>query len=270
MAIYFVGDIQGCYDELNALLTKVGFSKTHDYLYVAGDLVARGPDSLKTLRLLKSLGGSVKTVLGNHDLHLLAINAGIKKAKPSDKLQRLLVAPDRDELLFWLSQQPLIQKLPNEETYMTHAGIPPHWSPEQAVKYANKAHKKISSSEQHYWLKNMYGEKPNNWSKASNSLERFRYTINALTRMRYCHSDGSLDFDCKNTPENTINELTPWFELSQLDSKTQWIFGHWAALLGKCSQKNIYALDTGCVWGHHLTMLRWNDKKLFIEQSHKL
>lgn len=269
MSIYFVGDIQGCYSELDALLTKINFSSTHDLLYIAGDLVARGPDSLATLRLIKSLGQSAKVVLGNHDLHLLAIHAGIRHAKPQDALTKLLSAPDREELLNWLGRQPLIQKLPGEETYMTHAGIPPHWSPAKAMKFAKKAHKKIASAQQHEWLSIMYGEKPNHWDDADDKITKFRYTINALTRMRFCHADGSLDFDCKNNLKNAPPELTPWFEFDHIPSNTHWLFGHWAALMGECRPSNVFALDTGCAWGHHLTMLRWHDKQIFTESAHK-
>lgn len=269
MAIYFVGDIQGCYSELDALLTQVSFSSKNDLLYIAGDLVARGPQSLETLRFIKSLGNNAKVVLGNHDLHLLAVHQGIKKAKQQDQLSALLSSPDASALMQWLIQQPLIQKLPDEETYMSHAGLSPQWSPTIAMAQAEIAHQQLTSSASHTWLSNMYGEQPINWQQAHDELGRFRFTINSLTRMRYCYADGSLDFSCKENPANAPKEFTPWFEFQHISQQTQWIFGHWAALMGHCPAKNIYALDTGCVWGQHMTMIRWHDKKIFIEQSHK-
>lgn len=269
MAIYFVGDIQGCLSELSALLTQVGFSTNSDQLYIAGDLVARGPNSLETLRFVKSLGNSAKVVLGNHDLHLLAVYQGIKPEKKQDLLSGLLSAADAPTLMQWLIQQPLIQKLPDEETYMSHAGLSPQWTPATALEQANIAHQYLISSACNTWLSNMYGEQPSNWQHANDELGRFRFTINSLTRMRYCHSDGSLDFKCKESPSNAPKTLTPWFEFQHIGEGTQWIFGHWAALMGQCNAKNLYALDTGCVWGQHMTMLRWHDKKIFIEPSHK-
>lgn len=270
MAVYFVGDIQGCYNELDALLSKVAFSTTHDQLYVAGDLVARGPDSLATLRLIKSLKSSAKVVLGNHDLHLLSVFHGLKKVKARDNLSMLLSAPDADELLNWLITQPLIQKLPNEEVYMSHAGLSPEWTPTIALKHAKIAQQHLQSSELTYWLEQMYGSHPTSWQDANSEVEKFRFTINSLTRMRYCNSNGSLEFECKESLEYAPAELMPWFEFQHINSNTKWLFGHWAALMGKCRPSNIYALDTGCVWGQHLSILRWHDKKVFVEPSHKI
>lgn len=270
MAIYFVGDIQGCYSELKALLQQVNFSTKHDQLWVAGDMVARGPNSYKTLKYLMSLGDSVKAVLGNHDLHLLAIYAGIKKAKKSDYLAPLLSAPDVDKLIHWLTQQPLLRKLPDENVYMSHAGLPPQWTIESAISAARSAEKKISSSQRNKWLARMYGEKPNDWYKAKTKTEKFRYTINGLTRMRYCYLDGKLEFNCKTAPEDATDNIKPWYELTTNQKQNyQWVFGHWAALMGKINVEGLYALDTGCVWGGHLTLLRWHDKAIFVEKSHK-
>lgn len=287
MAIYLVGDIQGCFNELTSLMSQVNFDRKKDILYLAGDLVARGPDSLKTLRLVKSLGNSAKVVLGNHDLHLLAVYAGIKKPKKSDHLDELLSAPDIGELTTWLAKQPLIQKIPNaslitdndQETtsteqqfaYMTHAGISPQWTLSEAIKQAQLIHEKLSSKDRNKWLSLMYGEKPNSWLQANSDVEKFRYSINALTRMRFCFDDGSLEFKQKDSPDNTVYaNISPWYELSQTINATQWVFGHWASLMGKCSHENIYPLDTGCVWGNKLTFLRWHDKRFFYQASMKL
>jgi bis(5'-nucleosyl)-tetraphosphatase (symmetrical) len=276
MSIYLVGDIQGCFSELIALLKQVSFDSKVDQLYVAGDLVARGPDSLATLRFIKSLNGSAKVVLGNHDLHLLAVYAGIKKVKKQDQLDVLLDADDVDDLMDWLGQQPLLQKIGNDDAYMSHAGISPQWTLAEAIEQATFAQKRLSSSDRNIWLSAMYGEKPNNWKHAKSEIEKFRYTINAFTRMRYCYKNKNLEFESKSAPGTIQNNpqsnitLLPWYELSSTINVTPWVFGHWAALMGECSHKNIYPLDTGCVWGNHLTLLCWHDKKIFTEPAHKV
>jgi bis(5'-nucleosyl)-tetraphosphatase (symmetrical) len=283
MAIYIVGDLQGCFNELKDLLLQVNFNIKTDTLYLAGDLVARGPDSLKTLRFVKSLGKSAKVVLGNHDLHLLAVYAGIKKANALDKLSTLLAAHDVDELMDWLASQPLLQRIPNstnelispntipvdeDYAYMTHAGISPQWKLSDAIEQAHLIHTKLASSTRDEWLSKMYGEKPNSWLDVKTEVDKFRYSINALTRMRYCFLDGSLEFTKKDSPKNNVNtNIAPWYELSQTINHTSWVFGHWASLMGQSSHVNIYPLDTGCVWGNQLTMLRWHDKKYFSQDS---
>jgi bis(5'-nucleosyl)-tetraphosphatase (symmetrical) len=274
MAIYLVGDIQGCYSELTALLKQVSFNRKVDQLYVAGDLVARGPDSLSTLRFIKSLKKSAKVVLGNHDLHLLAVYAGLKKVKKQDQLNALLTADDVDDLMNWLAEQPLLQQIGNDNAYMSHAGISPQWTLAEAIEQAKFAHQRLRSKNRNVWLSSMYGEKPNNWSQAKTEIEKFRYTVNSFTRMRYCYKNKNLEFDTKSPPVAIHNHqksnltLVPWYELSSTIDNTSWVFGHWAALMGECSHQNIYPLDTGCVWGNHLTMLRWHDKKVFTEPSH--
>ena len=268
MALYLAGDIQGCLSELKSLLKQMKFNTKKDELWLVGDLVARGPHSLETLRFIKSLGESAKVVLGNHDLHLLATHAGLKKVKTKDNLSALLAAEDVDELMAWLAQQPLLRKLPNEDAYMSHAGISPQWTIKEATKYAKIAQQYIASDDRKYWLQLMYGESPNNWHDAKTDIEKFRYTINALTRMRYCNLDGSLEFSCKEAPDFAPKTLKPWFELLPKKLSYRWIFGHWAALMGTCDHKKLYALDTGCVWGNHLTLMRWEDKKLFTEKAH--
>jgi len=267
MALYLVGDIQGCFDELQLLLEQVQFNPEHDQLWLAGDLVARGPKSLQTLRFIKSLGQSANFVLGNHDLHLLSVHAGLKKSKTKDLLDDLINAPDFNELMDWLAQHPLLLELPDKTAFMSHAGISPQWTLEEAKEQAILAQQKISSPNRKKWLNIMYGEQPNQWHKAQSAEEKFRYTINSLTRMRFVYEDGSLEFNCKDTPDNTSATLFPWFELSATLKQTQWVFGHWAALMGKHDHKQLHALDTGCVWGNHLTLLRWHDKKVFTQQA---
>ncbi len=270
-----VGDVQGCYSELKALLKQVAFNPNADQLYLAGDLVARGPNSLETLRFVKSLGQSAKVILGNHDLHLLAVYAGLKKVKKQDKLDKLLNAHDVDELMDWLAQQPLLQQIGNDNAYMSHAGISPQWNLQEAITQAKFVQQRLSAKNRNHWLSVMYGEKPNDWQQAKTEIEKFRYTINSFTRMRYCYANKHLEFENKLAPKISSSKeqlqtgLLPWYELSTTINETTWVFGHWAALMGKCSHKNIYALDTGCVWGGHLTILRWQDKKTFIEPAHK-
>lgn len=270
MAIYLVGDIQGCFSELQSLLQQVNFDASSDQLWAAGDIVARGPNSLETLRFIKSLGENAKIVLGNHDLHLLATYAGLKKVKKNDRLTTLLEAPDVDDLMDWLARQPLIRQLPNENAYMSHAGISPQWSIKKALKYAQKAEKKIAGSERNKWLAKMYGEYPQNWHDAKSKEEKFRFTINSLTRMRFCNQDLSLEFQSKQAPNNSVTNIQPWFKHNKALEDSTWIFGHWASLMGETGQENVYALDTGCVWGNHLTLLRWHDRAVFIEPAHKM
>jgi len=277
MAIYLVGDIQGCFSELKALLKQVAFDKRVDQLYVAGDLVARGPDSLATLRFIKSLGTAAKVVLGNHDLHLLSVYYGIKKEKKQDQLTELLNANDVVELMQWLAKQPLLQQIGTDNAYLSHAGISPQWTLQEAIEQANNAAQKLAAENRIHWLAVMYGEQPNDWYQANSVEDKFRYTINALTRMRYCNEDKKLDFEHKHSPKkqstiesDTSNKLFPWYELSSVINTTSWVFGHWAALMGHCSHSNVYALDTGCVWGNHLSLLRWHDKQSFSEQAHKV
>ncbi len=267
MALYFVGDVQGCFNELDALLAQVNFNADNDQLFLAGDVVARGKQSLATLRFIKALGPNAHMVLGNHDLHLLAIHAGLKSAKKSDHLDEVLKAKDRETLMAWLISQPLLIQVPNAQAYMTHAGISPQWSLNDAITQADFVQQRLRSNNAYYWLKHMYGEKPNNWHDAHSEEEKFRFSINAFTRIRYCFADKSLEFNHKLNPADTPNTLLPWYELSAVTQTIPWIIGHWASLMGKCSNPNIFALDTGCVWGNHLTMLRWHDKKLFQQQK---
>jgi len=267
MALYLVGDIQGCLDELQALLATAEFTPKKDKLWLVGDIVARGPKSLETLRFIKSLGDSANFVLGNHDLHLLAIHAGIKQAKKSDKLEALLKAPDADELIDWLATHPLLLSLPKQAGLVSHAGISPQWTFEQAIDCARFAEQKLAGKKRTQWLSIMYGDTPNSWADVKTNEDKFRFTINALTRMRYVYSDGSLEFKCKDKPESAPNQLTPWFEQIQLPTNQHIIFGHWAALMGSSPNPSIIALDTGCVWGNHMTMIRWKDKKLYTQPS---
>lgn len=270
MATYFVGDLQGCYDELQALLEKVQFNEHEDKLYLAGDLVARGDKSLQCLRLVKALGNSAQTVLGNHDLHLIATKAGVRKPKDRDHIAPILTASDSDELIHWLRQQPLCVHLAEQNIVLSHGGISPQWDLATALNCAEEVQKYLQSDDYEELLVKMYALKPNFWRKDLTGFERLVYIINAFTRMRYCFSDGRLELKSTMTPSSAPKDLYPWFELSNpLYKNMNIIFGHWSSLRGYQTPTHIYALDTGCVWGGELTMLRWEDGQKFSQPALK-
>jgi bis(5'-nucleosyl)-tetraphosphatase (symmetrical) len=266
MATYIVADIQGCFDELHSLLRRVHFNKKSDQLWVAGDLVARGPKSLETLRFLKSLGDSAVCVLGNHDLHLLAVSLGVHPAKAKDKTQPILDADDSESLLEWLRTKPLLAEHP--EFLMVHAGISPLWTRQLAIDCASEVEAILRGDHWCDLIRNMYANTPDSWSSNLAGLDKHIYTINALTRMRYCTLDARLDMACKLPPHKVnTDELIPWFKLPKripLDKKI--IFGHWAALEG-IKNDEVIGLDTGCVWGGTLTMMCWESQEFFSQPS---
>lgn len=266
MANYIVGDIQGCFDELQQLLKKADFSPKHDTIWFAGDLVARGPKSLETLRFVKSLGHSAITVLGNHDLHLLAISLGIHPAKKKDKTGNIFSADDKDELMDWLRKQPLMAE--HDDFVVCHAGISPQWNLKRARAAAQEVEEILKGDNWPALIAEMYSNTPDLWNNKLQGIERHRYIINAFTRMRYCFADGRLDMLCKQPPsEINKDELIPWFKIKNRKKvKKTILFGHWAALMG-CQRKDVIGLDTGCVWGGELTMIRWEDKTFFTQQS---
>jgi symmetrical bis(5'-nucleosyl)-tetraphosphatase len=267
MATYFVGDIQGCLPDLKKLLTQAHFNPHHDQLWLAGDLVARGPESLETLRFVKALGQSAQIILGNHDLHLLAAANKLVQVKPSDRTQPIFEAQDSEELLNWLRQQPILAEHPDFPLVMVHAGISPQWSLVTAREQARKVETLLRSDNYLWLLEHMYGDSPNYWHSELNEIEQLRYTINSFTRMRFCDSHGRLNMQCKATPGNKdTGDLIPWFTVKRqhVIDKTI-IFGHWAALMGHQDQQCI-GLDTGCVWGNSLTMLRWDDGQRFVTE----
>jgi len=263
MATYVVGDIQGCYDELYQLLDLVAFNPANDELWLTGDLVARGPQSLETLRFVCGLGQRATTVLGNHDLHLLAVAAGIRQAKGKDRLEPLLTAPDRDALLDWLARQPLMAIHPQHGFVMTHAGIHPAWHIHHALSYAHEVEQILRGPERLTLLREMYGDGPAYWEEGLAGSKRWRFIINAFTRMRYCERKTLvMDFNYKGPLAKAPKGLQPWFKLRHRGEPTI-IFGHWASLLGQTGEPTIIGLDTGCVWGNQLTLLRWEDGKRF-------
>ncbi len=266
MSNYIVGDIQGCFDELQLLLDRVAFNPEQDTLWVAGDLVARGPKSLETLRFIRQLGTSAKVVLGNHDLHLLAVARGIHPIKKKDKTLPILEAEDGPALLEWIRQQPLLQE--HDEFVLAHAGISPLWDLPTARSTAREIETLLQSERWGWLIENMYSNQPDHWNDEFSGIERYRYIINSYTRMRFCFADGRLDMKCKLPPnEVTDGSLVPWFALQKriaLDKTV--VFGHWAALEGYRSS-DIIGLDTGCVWGGTLTLLRWEDKTYFEQPA---
>ncbi len=264
MATYSIGDIQGCFDPLTRLLNEAQFNPEQDTLWVAGDMVNRGPKSLETLRFIKSLGDRAKVVLGNHDLHLLATAYGVRKPAPKDTFTEILNAPDKAELLAWLRNQPLLHYDKQSEYVLVHAGLPPQWKIEQALAYAHEVHLALVSPDIKSYLKSMYGDQPDCWNNNLKGWKRLRVITNYLTRMRICNASGRLDLSHNQGLKNIPPGYKPWF--SHKNRKTRnlnILFGHWAALEGKSEPDNVFALDTGCVWGGSLTMMRLEDRKVF-------
>jgi bis(5'-nucleosyl)-tetraphosphatase (symmetrical) len=259
LARYAIGDIQGCYASLRELLLKLKFSVDRDQLILLGDLVNRGPQSLEVLRFVHSLGGAAQTVLGNHDLHLLALHhdAG-RKQKSSDTLQDILQAKDRETLLSWLINQPLAIDDATHGDLFVHAGLVPEWSALQAQTQADAAMTALRAAPREF-LQHMYGDKPDCWRDASTATQRHRFTINVLTRLRYCRADGTINLKLKVAPQRVTGSWKPWFEHSprQHDDRRV-IFGHWSTL-GLLQRSNLLGLDTGCVWGGELTAVNLDD-----------
>ena len=264
MATYAIGDIQGCLIPLQTLLKQIAFNPDKDTLWVAGDLVNRGPASLETLSFLYRLRDSIRIVLGNHDLHLLAVAAGYRQLNPTDTLKDILESPGRDHLLAWLRQQPLVHHDAALGYTMVHAGIPPQWSIAQAVSYSAEVEKVLQGPEVNRFLKNMYGNEPNCWDEALEKEDRWRVITNYLTRMRFCTPTGILDLKTKAGIDNAPAGYLPWYAHKNRKTDNDTIlFGHWAALEGKADHDRVFALDTGCVWGKQLTAMRLEDRALF-------
>jgi bis(5'-nucleosyl)-tetraphosphatase (symmetrical) len=265
MATYAVGDIQGCYAELQQLLERIRFDPAQDRLWLVGDLVNRGPDSLQVLRLVKSLGERAITVLGNHDLHLLAVAEGTAELHRSDTLDEILGAPDREELLTWLRHQRLMYA--EGDYVLVHAGLMPQWSVKQAGKLAHEVEKALRGDDYTVFLARMYGNTPHNWDDELDGYKRLRVIVNAFTRLRVCTPQGEMEFRFKGEVEKIPEGFQPWFEVSERKSrKATVIFGHWSALGLKVTPK-VIALDTGCLWGGPMTAIRLEDRQLFQVSS---
>lgn len=261
MAIYAVGDIQGCYAELQQLLEQIRFDPARDKLWLVGDLVNRGPDSLQVLRFVKSLGDSAITVLGNHDLHLLAVSEGTASLHRSDTLDEVLSAPDRGELLAWLRQQRLLHV--EEDHVLVHAGLLPQWSVKKAADLAHEVEQALRGDDYAVFLARMYGNVPHDWNDGLKGYKRLRVIVNALTRLRICTRQGEMEFRFKGEVDNIPDGYLPWFEVPERKSrKATIVFGHWSAL-GLMATPSAIALDTGCLWGGPLTAVRLEDRQLF-------
>jgi len=262
MATYAIGDIQGCFDSLQQLLAKCAFDPARDRLWLVGDLVNRGPRSLETLRFVKSLGEAALTVLGNHDLYLLMVaEGGAKTRGKDDTLQPILDAPDCAELLDWLRRQPLCHV---EDDYcLVHAGLLPQWSIKKARKLAREVEAALQGAQYREFIANMWGSQPDRWSDDLTGWPRLRAVVNAMTRMRFCSADGVMEFKVKGELANAPAGYMPWFEVpGRKSEKSVLVTGHWSALGFRLSD-NMLALDSGCLWGGHLTAVRLEDRRVF-------
>lgn len=262
MATYAIGDIQGCYDSLQALLARCAFDPATDRLWLVGDLVNRGPESLTTLRFIRSLGDAAVTVLGNHDLYLLMVaEGGAKFRGKDDTLQEILDAPDRNELLDWLRHQPLCYT--ESEYCMVHAGLLPQWTAVRARELASEVETALQGPNFREFILNLWGSEPAGWSDDLEGWPRLRVIVNAMTRMRFCTLDGIMEFKVKGKLSNAPAGHLPWFDLPDRQSRDAvLVTGHWSAL-GLKVEPNFLALDSGCLWGGHLTAVRLEDRAVF-------
>ena len=271
MATYAIGDVQGCNLELNNLLDEINFDNKNDKLWFTGDLINRGPDSLKILRMIRTLDAA--TVMGNHEAHLLAIDAGVGKLCKNDILGTILNAADRKDLIQWIKQMPLLHHDAEYGFTMVHAGLPPNWCLDQAISCARELESILR--DEHLidgFLMNMYGNQPSQWSDDLTGYERLRFIINCFTRIRFCDEAGHLDFSYKGPPGSQPRPYLPWFSVRTRKTRNnKIIFGHWASIhLGNVKafdKSNVYPLDTGCVWGRKLTAMRLEDAHYFSVPS---
>ena len=259
MAIYCIGDIQGCDSALGRLLDTIGFSASRDTVYLLGDLVNRGPDSAAVLRRSMRHGDAIRCLLGNHDLHLLAAAAGARKPSRRDTLATVLDAPDREALLAWVRQQPLARAHTHagQTLLMVHAGVLPTWSVADTLAYADEVQAVLRSPELPAFLQAMYGNTPDRWSDSLTGTDRLRVIVNALTRLRFCSADGVMDFESTESASAAPPGLMPWFDVpGRRTAGTVMAFGHWSTL-GWLNRSDLLGLDTGCVWGGCLSAVRF-------------
>lgn len=263
MATYAIGDIQGCHDELQRLLAHIDFQANKDRLWLVGDLVNRGPDSLKVLRFIRSLGESAITVLGNHDLHTLAVANGHLQYHRNDNIDDVLNADDRDELVDWLRHQPLLHHDAELNFTMIHAGLAPQWDLATAQACAHEIEQVLQSDKYIEFLDRMYGNKPDQWDENLHGWDRLRFITNCFSRLRYCDASGKLSLEEKGKPGSQPEGLMPWFEVPNRKSAAiRIVFGHWSTL-GSVESEHVFPIDTGCLWGDHLTALRLEDCQKF-------
>jgi bis(5'-nucleosyl)-tetraphosphatase (symmetrical) len=253
--IWAVGDLQGCLSKFLELRARL---PADSYLWLTGDLVNRGPESLETLRWARANAGSFTTVLGNHDLHLLAVAAGVRAPHPSDTFDEILAAPDRDDLLDWLRRQPLAHF--DQGWLMIHAGVLPQWTAARTVALAREAEAVLAGPDWRAFMQCMYGNRPTRWNDSLGGSDRLRVIINALTRLRFCSPEGEMEFATKEGPAAAPAGFLPWFDIAQRQTAaTPIVFGHWSSL-GLIDRPNLLSIDTGCVWGRQLTAVRLADR----------
>lgn len=267
MANYAIGDLQGCYKEFQALLAKVDFKPSKDHLYLVGDVVARGPDSLACLDYIYTHQDSITVTLGNHDLHLIANYMLDKPANPKDKLTALLNSAKLPAYIAMLQQQPLALWLKQEQVFISHAGLNPAWSIKQALQHAQFAQNCYQGPHARDYFKHMYDQHPPIWHEQLTEFEQFRYIVNYFTRMRFLTLDEQLELTFKGAITDS-NAMIPWFKHPRFNTfKKHIVFGHWAALEGITNHANIHALDTGCVWGGKLSLMELKNKQYFSVNS---
>jgi len=261
MATYAIGDVQGCYDQLRRLLDEIEFEPARDRLWFVGDLVNRGRQSLEILRFVKALGEGAVTILGNHDLHLLVVAEGFRKPHRSDTLEAVLSAPDRDELLAWLRHRKMMHA---ENDYaMVHAGLLPQWTVAQAIGLGQEVERALSGENYREFLRHMYGNEPTRWRDDLLGYHRLRVITNAMTRLRLCTAEGTMEFSHKTGLQNLPSGFLPWYDVPTRASRdTAIISGHWAAL-GLVVRSDLLAIDTGCVWGRLLSAVRLDDRRIY-------
>jgi len=259
VANYAIGDVQGCFQELRSLLARLNFDSRRDRLWLVGDLVNRGPESAATLRFVRSLGARAVTVLGNHDLHLIAQVHGYAKQRKDDTFGDVLEASDREELVEWLRRLPLMHA--EGDWVMVHAGLLPSWGVEKALSLAREVEDALRGNHYLDFLAGLYGGKPDRWDDALRGMDRLRVIVNAMTRMRYCTAEGVMEFH--NDGEAAPSGFFPWFDApGRASAPAVLICGHWSAR-GLCLRPDLLALDSGCVWGGHLSAVRLEDRELF-------
>lgn len=264
MVQYLLGDLQGCASALERLLAEIGFSPSRDRLYVLGDLVNRGPDSLAVLRRLRDLGEAATCVLGNHDWHLLAVAAGVRPKHRNDTLDAILDAPDREAWLEWLRQRRMA--VHEQGWLMLHAGVVPQWDLAATLTLAGELERQLRSSPPREFLTAMFGNEPLRWSESLTGAERLRFTLNTLTRIRFVSADGTLEFGSKDGADTAPAGFTPWFDApGRQTAATPVAFGHWSTL-GLLDRPNLLGLDTGCVWGGKLSAARIDGARREIVQ----
>jgi bis(5'-nucleosyl)-tetraphosphatase (symmetrical) len=261
MSHYVVGDIQGCYAEFAQLLDMIGFDPARDRLWLVGDLVNRGPDSLSVLRHVKSLGGAATTVLGNHDLHLLIVAAGHRPLHRQDTLEAILEAPDRGELLDWLRRRPLVVRDGN--FLLVHAGLLPSWTPSDAVGFSREVEAVLASPAYDDFLRHMYGDEPARWDSKLRGNDRLRVIVNACTRLRFCTADDAMELKEKRGPGHSRPGFAPWFaHAGRKSAGVTVLCGHWSTL-DLLFAPDVMMLDSGCLWGGTLTAVRLDDRRVF-------